>query len=184
MAETLSNEQKGLITDFKAKAREFWQLWENLDARRAEVATAPAGLQVEYNNLMDRGLGIREKIETVTALIDKAANMYQDAKAWLMDQFGLSGVSYRQLSGLGFIPLIPVAVIGAAVAAIGYWVNDAYQFAAKLDEIKRLEARGVDSATAHQMVEQTFQSGFFAGAGNLVLPVVLGLGLLYFIRKG
>lgn len=185
MAATLEDDEKGIITDFKAKAREFWTLWERLESREMEVANQSPDIKRQYAELLTRGENIRTKVEWITGLIDKAANAYADVKDWLTDTFGLGDLSYNQVAGLGVIPLIPVAIIGASVAAIGYWIKDAYQFNAKLDEIKRLERRGIPPDQAARIVERTFGSkGLFGGAGNIILPLALGAGVLFLMRKG
>lgn len=180
----LNPQSKDLITDFKEKARQFWAVWNGLNNKRDVVARQSPEIKAKYNKLMNDGVGIRSKIEWVTAAIDKAANLYGDVKSWIMDKFGFDGISDSQLAGMGILPLIPVAIIAAAVAAISYWTNDAYQFNAKLNEIQRLENKGISPVQAAKMVEQTFNTGIFSNLKNLILPLVIGGGIIFLATRG
>lgn len=184
MAETLSGEQKGLITDFKDKARKFWAMWENLNSRRVEVSSYPPEVQREYKSIMERGVGVRSKIEWITGLIDQAASAYKSVKSWVAEKFGLGEIPVRQLEGMGIIPLIPVAIISGSLATIGYWVNDAYRLNKKLDEIKRLEGKGYSPERAARVASRNVSMpGFFSGIDKLVLPLLLGGATLYYLNK-
>ena len=183
--ETLTLQEKSYIEKFKDKAKQFWALWNKLAGEQYDMATRPLEIQSQYSDLISRGQSIKSTIETVTGAIDKAAATYQDVKNWLAEKFGLNGVEIDEKTGqLGIIPLIPIAIIGASLAAMGKWVLDAYEFSGKLDKMKELESQGMSPSEAAAVVEKSLiGQGMFAGAGNLVPLALLGVAALMFLRK-
>lgn len=186
-AAELSQDEKGVIEQFKDKAREFWALWENLEDQKHTISASAPIVQNEYADLMARGSTIRTTVEYVTKTIDKAAQMYRSVRDWLAARFGLDGLSAsdvdQRVNEMGLIPLIPIAIITAALAAMGKWISDAYIFSERLAEIKRLEKQGISPARAAEIVEKTMQKGMFAGAANLVPIALIGVAALMLLRK-
>ena len=61
-------------------------------------------------------------------------------------------------SGLGIAPVVVVvslATAAVALAAIGKWIKDAYQFSVRLNELHRLEDQGYSTAQAASMVNKS-----------------------------
>jgi len=169
MAEQQASES--VIEAFKQRARDFWAQWQKLESRQAMIEQQSPAIKKEYSDLLDRGSTIRSSVETVTGLIDKAAAAYQSAKGWISDVFGLGGFDEQQT--LGVLPvIIPAAVIATSLAAMGKWLSDAYQFNRKMEEIEKLQAKGVDAVTASKIIERTSPAGISIG-GAMALPVLL-----------
>lgn len=163
------------IEAFKQRAKNFWIQWNNLNAQSGTVDRRSPALQKEYDDLLQRGSTIRTSVETATGLIDKATSAYRSAKGWVVDIFGLDGVPQ-----LGLIPiLIPAAVIATSLAAMGKWLKDVYEFNRKMEEIAKLEAKGIDPVTASKIIERVSPSGINLNAA-IGLPVLLIGGLLVF----
>ena len=178
---SLSPKEKGVITQFKLKAREFWGLWENLDRKRGSEAVMMPEFKQQYDDLMNRGSTIRSSVESVTGIIDKVGNAYDGAKEWLTNTFGLDG-TYRPM---GAIPLlIPVAAIGVSLAAMGKWVKDAYSLNRRLNAVQNLINEGTSPVMAAKIVKDAMPQNFF-GEMNKTIPLLIGGGLLlvFFMRK-
>ena len=170
----LTRQEKGVITRFKNKAREFWNVWQSLDSKQGAEAVNLPEFKAEYEALMDRGLSIKGTVENVTAIIDRVANAYDGVKVWINDTFGLDGI---QRNSMGALPiLIPVAAIAISLAAMGKWVTDAYQLNKRLDAVQRLIDNGTAPGLAVQMINATMPKGFFGGL-NKTPPLVIGGGL-------
>lgn len=161
-----------VIGKFKAKADEFDKLRADLEKNRVIAAKDPA-LQTEYNDLMDRSLSIRDKIRSITSSVNGAWQ-------WLKDAVGLDG-----LNELGFLPLIPIAVVAGSVTLMVKWISDAYEFNRKMEEIAKLQSKGVSAQQAANIVGQA-GGGFSLFSAGTVSKVLLvgGVGtVLYLIAK-
>ena len=189
VADQLSEEEKGAIQKFKDKAREFWALYTDLLNVKPETITAlPVEKQQAYHDVMQRGAGLRGKVEKITGAIDLAAQQYEKVKNWFMDTFGLSEARATQEvnNRLGIIPII---AIGGAVAiagvtyAIGSWVSDAMEQKRLLDEVQRLESKGVSPAEAYSLATKLKSAGLFGNFGKIIpIIVVVGLALVFVPR--
>ncbi len=175
---TITGSEKSAIENFRLKARNFWAMWNALEQKRSTVARQSPEIRAEYVDLIARGQSVKSGVETITGLIDKAANAYSSVKSWLADTFGLDGVELEQQTQLGLLPLIPIAAIGLSLAAMGKWVSDAYQLNRRLDEIQRLENKGLTPQQAAQVVSKTMPKGFFSGTGSIVLPLLMAAGAM------
>lgn len=180
---TMSGSEKSAIENFKAKAREFWTMWNALGSKRAIVAKQSPEMRREYVDLMARGQSVRSGVETITGLIDRAAGAYDSVRDWLSDTFGLGGVELERQTQLGLLPLIPIAAIGLSLAAMGKWISDAYQLNRRLEEIQRLENRGLSPQQAAQVVSKTMPKGFFSGAQAIAVPLLLAAGAMFIYSK-
>lgn len=103
--------------ELKAKAREFLNLYNDLEKRSSIAAKNPA-LNAEYNSLMSKGSYIKSTIEGI-----------------------LGSDSMAQLNA---IPLIPIAAVLAAIAAITAWLAPAYTMQKKLELAEKMLAQGYD----------------------------------------
>jgi len=180
---TMSQNEQSAIENFKAKAREFWSMWNALGQKKAIVERQSPEIRAEYVNLMTRGQSVRSGIETITGLIDKAGRAYDSVKIWLSETFGLNGVELEQQTQLGLLPLIPIAAIGLSLAAMGKWISDAYQLNRRLDEIQRLENKGLSPQQAAQVVSKTMPKGFFSGSGAIMMPILLAAGAMFIYSR-
>jgi len=165
----LTQNEKGAITRFKNKAREFWNLWNSLSSKRFSPVMLVPEIKEEYDALIQRGETIRGSVESVTGLIDKAGNAYDNVKNWLSDTFGEVDIQRGQL---GLIPLlIPVAAIAVSVAAMGKWISDAYQLNKRMDMIQKLIGQGMSPTMASRVVKDTMPAGFFGSLPSIALPL-------------
>ncbi len=174
----LSEKERGAIESFKAKAREFWRLWNSLSEKKALAENDPE-LKKEYSELMEQGITIKNGVEKITGIIDRLGRTYDNVKGWLKETFGLGEVESAYKAQLGVIPLVPIAAIGVSLAAMGKWMADAYKLDRKLDEIERLEKRGLSPSEAAKVVNKVMDKGFF-NTGFSKLPLLVGGGIAAF----
>lgn len=171
-----------LIENLRQRAAEFEMYYQDLLGKGAAIArSGDNAMMQEYGDLIARAETIREKITAATSAIDKAIG-------WARGTFGSAGMN--QLSSLGLVWFLPAAVITAAVAVIGYWVNDYVKFARRFAEQQRiaadLAARGMDPAEANRQAAAAVAEtvpGWFGGSGTskvLLWAALLGVGLMVY----
>ena len=128
------------------KASEFEKL-ESAIMNTFYIASNSPELLDEYDSLLFKAEIIRNTIKTVTEGIDYVFKVFNTV------------FNDTDTSGLGFIPLVPIAVILAAIASITYWVNDAVKYLSKINEVKRIESEGYTVKEAYQILQD--EKGFF-----------------------
>lgn len=159
------------VNELKARAAEFMNLFQDLEARQGQAMAA--GLMAEYSELMGRGASIKARVLQVTSAIDSVYNSVSNL-------FGLAG--YKPGSGLGnlgLIPLIPIAVIVGAIALMVSWITDAYNLRNKL---AAAQSAGANAAQITQIASgggSSFLPSLTGGLlGNTGVFLLIGAGLL------
>ena len=170
------------IEAFKRRAQNFWNQWNLLNSKAADVSKMTPEMRAQYNDLLSRGSTIRNTVETVTGMIDAVSGAYTSAKDWVSELFGV------EEPNLGVLPLIiPAAVIATSLAAMGKWLSDAYSFNRKMEEIAKLEAKGMSTQEASKIISRVSDSGSFNIKAAVGIPVLLIGGFLVYnlfnIRK-
>ncbi len=163
----------------------WWDLWGKLKAASDDLDAAIAKLESQRAYAMTRP-------ELAQQVIEREAEL-QTAKArvaWVRDAIkSVLGFFGIQLSGLGFLPLIPIAVAAAAVAYIAKQAADTWALSKKIEEQQRLEAKGVSPTTASRIVQSEVNAGSITqtitSARGLVvaLSVAGGLFVAYKVAK-
>lgn len=156
MAEQVANE--GMIESFKNKVRAWWANVEKLRATKV-----PANKQKEKDALLSRAETIRKTISGLTSWSDT--------------------LRINELNGMGFLPLIPVAVIGGAVAAIGYWANDYAKFISTINYQNTLVSQGIAPERAAAIANQQAESGSLLGGLSGLMKMAALLGVGWFLYK-
>lgn len=165
--EGMSEDDLTLVEKFKSKVANFLQRYDNLQTQQIDARKYP-DIARQRTELLSRGRVLHVTIKTVSTMIDK-----------VMRLFGGSG-----LNGLAVVPLLPIAAISIAVAAITKWGTDAYEFTRRLDAIKDLEAKGYDPVRAGQIVNQQFPpTSFNFGSISTLLPWLAVAGIIFYAVK-
>lgn len=111
----------------------------------AVAATTDNDLWQQYGDLVARADSLESTIQGALDAVDSAIRYAKNA-------LGLGAV--RRLGGLGIVWLIPVAIIAAAIAALGYWLTDFAKVRARILQqqsiAQQLQAAGVDAAEANR----------------------------------
>lgn len=159
-----------VIGKFKAKASEFERERLKLEKYKTLAARNPK-TKAEFERLSGQGVSIKANIQKITSSVSDTWN-------WLKSSIGLSG--------LGILPLIPIAVVAGSVTLMSKWLADAYMFNKKMESIEKLQAKGVSASEASAIVDRADQpigSGLFGGIGkSVVLIALVGVGAFLIYR--
>ena len=160
------------VSDFKAKAIEFGQAFRSLQDETGTKGRPE--LEEERQKLIGRGNVIKKSIAYVTSGMDTFTR-------WGRETLGLDGAEQLQADALGFVPLLPVAGIAGAITLMSGWLSSVYKFNKKLAKVKELEAKGVPSEKAFNLVNK-LDTGLNINAKGLA-PVLAGGALLFFLMR-
>ena len=160
--EALPPEQQSLLDKFQFSINDFLAAINSL-RYRAQYALKDPALKAEYDTLMRRASVIQSTINTAKEAINKVTSF-----------FNFSG-----LGEMGVLPLLPIALITGAVAAIAKWTTDAYALSKRLDEVKRLEGEGIPPEKAAAIVAKATVTPIFGGFTGLVPILAIGGFLLW-----
>lgn len=171
MTGTAADETKwyDVIGRLKTDVAKFWANYNAL-LRQKDFIDAHPEMKMEYAGLVRHGTYIKSEINRVNAIIEKVKGWWSYIKA---------GVGFGEL---GAIQLLPIAVIAGASAIILKWLADVYVFAKKIEEIKRLEAKGLSPAKAAAIVERISPtSGILGGflGKNMIWVVAAGAMMMF-----
>lgn len=155
-----------LIDAFKMRARNWWNKVIAL-----KTMQVPASLESERQKLLSYAQTVKSAIQKVTSLHDS--------------------LKIDGLSGMGALPLVPIAIIGAATGAIAYWLNDYAAFMKQVEYQRNLVSQGVDPIKAAQIAADTHEQtqgqtgplGFLFKNWQLIALGVGGLFLFKMLRK-
>lgn len=146
------------INQLKDKAREFISVFAWLKQHEATAMREP-DLRGEYVSTMQKGAMIKTSVEKTTGGID-----------WINGKLTKVGGTMQALPA---IPIaLTVATILGLVAAMSYWLNDAYQLKTKIDYI---EKHGITGQSAQDILTGGNTKQLLIGAGVVAL-------IAYFLR--
>lgn len=156
----LSNTWEAAVQNLKQKALEFRDLFTWLQSKSHIAARDPV-VKAEYDKVMARGSAVRTGVEKTTGGIDWVTGQ-------LREKFGINS-----RATMGAIPMIPIAVIAAAIAAITAWLADAYKLKSK---IQYLEQHNITGGAAIDVLN--------GNPLNSMIGIAAIGAVLYFIYKG
>jgi len=146
------------------------------------VAAQSPELNEQYNALVSRG-------NTVNAVIRNAVASVQGIAQWVRENMGLelNSPPPPMLHGLGFVQVIPLAIIGGVVAATALaaaWIVDARSGIEKIRSLQALAETVPEYQRAEVISGALKQSGGLTGAisgvQNLIVIGALIAGAIYF----
>lgn len=154
---------------------EFDEVYNRLNTYRRITASDPIKYQ-SYYKLLKTGDEIRLQITKAVASIKNVSD-------WIMKNTG------AQLNDLAAVPLIPIAIAGAILAAIlaaEGWIKDAKNEMARLDAIRAtIEAAPPEqrAALAQSLLVKQATPGVLQSTGDIIKWVVIGGALLFLLPK-
>lgn len=175
MAEPLATQQDeiawyNILGQWKAAVEKFNQVVAKLRSQEAVARKDPV-LYREYQSKLSTASTLQAKITEIT-------NATRSAIDWFKNVFGFNG-----MGELGLVPLIPIAIVAAAIGAITKFVSDAWIFSAKLDKVAQLERQGMPTSQAVTAVQKLNAPrsilGFdpkwlvIGGVALMILPIVV-----------
>jgi len=126
--ETVQTGLSGEIAKLRAKGAEFQAAYNKLVSQRPDPAKFPAQYK-KWEELKAYGDKTKSSIAWILNAIDTAGNVIDSIAYGIRHPFGFNPF------GLGVLPLIPIAgtaitgaVIASSIAAITYFVKEAYQY--------------------------------------------------------
>jgi hypothetical protein len=166
------SEWLGVIDTFRAKAREFSTIYSDLYKRDPKKYPTLAAQRAE---LLARGSTIKNTVEKITGGVDKVWS-------FLKSTFGFSG--FDEVEELGVVPLIPIAIVAAAITLMGKWLKDAYTLKMQFDRYDQLTAKGVSPERAADIVKGVVGGGgFFESIGKAVPLILLGVAVVIILPR-
>lgn len=133
----------------KADQLAWYDVWGQLKQAAADLDGAVAALDAQQGYALSRPelaaewRAKRQEIEDARGRVTWLRNTIKSVMSF-------AGV---ELSGLGFLPLIPLAAITAGVAYIANLAADAWALSQKIGEQQRLESRGLTPEQAAAIVK-------------------------------
>lgn len=161
------------VVDLKTKAREFTGLYDRV--KQSTPQTPELGQTRE--RIIVVGDRIKGTIEHTTQAIDAAYARYKD---W----FGND--SDANLQGLGILPLIPIATITGAVAAVTYGTNKFKEYLTENDRMERLAAEGYTTEQSIDILrsrEPGIGPSIERGLKTLGPWIAVGVAVYFFTQK-
>lgn len=178
-----------LIGRWERAAQQFVTAQDDLGSMADFVATQDAQTQSDYAALVARGNTIGSSIATMqTALADVKAALagawqsvtgvwqtYVGTPATANDVVtALSTQGIMGFGALGFLPLVPIAIVAAALAAVTYFLTDYATFAKKVALLKQ----GIPAS----QIAQATGGGLTSSLGTFAW-IALGVAALVFLPK-
>lgn len=175
------------ILSLKRLAAQFAEAFQNLLTWGDAVEGTE--FEAEYDKLMGRGLDLRDE---VAALMNGIDSMIATVAGWWRKLIsyipGLGTMRPYDAEAFGVVWFIPVAAIGAAVTALGFWLADYAKFAKRFAEAQRiardLQSQGVAPIEAQRQAAAAVAGtapGFLSNlGGSLGLVALLGGGWLLY----
>ncbi len=158
--------QLSVLDRFKLRAKLFWSYYLYLKDLPESKLTPE--LRVSRNKLLSRG-------DTLHATISKIAGAYDTISGWYTKLFG--SPPSKPGSGLGIVPLVPVAVIGVSLAAIVKWSADAFTFAKKATLANQMAQRGASPGEINKVLSTIADEGSFFPQAIKTPLYLAGFGL-------
>lgn len=135
-ASGVSDSWSASVNDLRNKANEFVTVFAKLKKIQANPNLSAAEL-TKVNAIIKRGETVKSTVGTLTKSIDGIAN--------ILPRNLLSGVV--KSGNLGILPLIPIAAITAAIAAMTVWLSDAYVEVERLELAEKVRIDGGNPAS-------------------------------------
>jgi hypothetical protein len=169
---TVAETQKA-INDLYQAGLTFQSTLSELKTLGSDAQQDP-DLAQQYSDLVSRG-------NVINDTIIKAVNGIAGVVSWVKQNVGQDVTSPGALQGLGFVELVPYAIIGAAVAATALaiaWITDART---QIDKINAFKSAGLNpQQIADAMKQSGGVSGAFSSATGLVFIIGIVAAGIYF----
>lgn len=108
------------VERLKSKGAAFSDAYQKHLALYVKVKDNPKLLS-DWIRIKKYADGVKMTIQTINNSVDKSVN-------WLKDVFGFQSDNLQGLQGVGVLPLIPIAYVLAALAALTYVISEMIKF--------------------------------------------------------
>lgn len=161
LIDAATDELLSAIDRLKQKGAEFAAAYNQFVANYDVISDMP-DLVSEWNMIKSYADTVKNTVSWINNAVDSAAN-------WFKSAFGFSG-----LNAVGAIPLIPIAYVTAALAALTYAIGRMVEFNAKVDLVRANKLPG--SAL-------TDSNGPLADASSLAKWIVIGAAAYFLLPQ-
>lgn len=193
----ISDKWKRTVSNFKAN-------YDLLAQDGARIAQLDPKVQASYQKTMASMASVNKFIDNMNGAVtdaenwatgawDKIKGWYGTASGYISNLLGYEQAQLEQVSlgDLGFVWLIPVAVVAGGVAYVAGKALEAYQVHNQLAAMNGYVAKGYTPAQAAAAVQASQPGGIFDGMNSLVknlmiAGVLVGGGYLvwhFFLRE-
>lgn len=190
--ELTASEEKAwydVVGKFKAAATQFEKVQNELLSRPIPsdptLAAERARLVTRAQQIKTTIQQLRQTLGDVMSAVSGAWDQVTGAWDWVAKNLGLDGMPEDR--GLGFAPIIPIAVVAAAIATITVFLADYGKFAKRVSVFEQAIAAGATTQQAVSAASSIPQGGITEALGSTasMLPMIaVGLGALYLLMQG
>lgn len=175
------DETQRAIQELYQTGLNFDQTYSDLVNAQPQVASvSDPDLQSQYDDLVSRGSYIKSVISDAVAGV-------QNVAAWVKENTGVDIGQGSSLQGLGFVQLVPLAIIGAVVAATALaaaWITDARSSISKIQALQQLAETVPPDQRASIVNNALKQSGGITGTISsvnsfLVIAAIIAAGVYF-----
>jgi hypothetical protein len=161
--------------EVKSDQMPWWNAWGQLKKAAADLDAAVQSLESQRGYALARP-ELAAQWQAKRSEIESARGRV----TWLRDTIR-SVMSYfgTELQGLGFLPLIPIALVTAGVAYVANIAASAWELSRKIGEQQRLEQGGLTPAQASVIVRGNAAAGPAGTADTIKTMAIVG-GLAFF----
>lgn len=172
LIERVGEQAANAIEAFRNAAREFTAEYQWLRDNPPPFVVAPAVMR-EYESLLNRSRIIGSTLQNATRAIDAVIG-----SVWRTTGTDLAGV------GLGALPLIPLAVVGGATAALIAGVNAIRRFRETMRVYNELRSQNVVADEAWRRArEATAEPSVFGTLGRDAIFAAAGVAVLIYLLR-
>jgi hypothetical protein len=138
-----------VVTDFPNYWENLQKNFQGLLAQSDYIVTKHPEIRAQYDQMVREGSALFQKMYNLNEAVNSIKSNWDAFTGWLKGAVGMSG--------LGILPVIPLA-IGAAAAAstlylVGQWLTKAAEMAKRIDLYKSEEAKGLSPQQAAANVD-------------------------------
>lgn len=152
----------------------WYDVWGQLNRAATDLDAAVAALQGQRAYALarpDLGDAWQAKMDEIASARGRVAWL-RDTIRSVLSFFGV------QLQGLGFLPLVPIALVTAGVAYIANLASSAWELSKNIEEQRRLESGGLSPQQASAIVRSTAQASGGAATSMKTWAIVGGVAFL------
>lgn len=173
------------VTDFDTAWNNFNTNYQALLSLSDYIYNQHPELKDEYDKLVNDGSTQYAELVQLKDTRDTVAGWLGSVSDYFKSIFGMSGT--ENMGNMGFVWVaIGIGAAAAALAAVTYWITDAYKFAKKVNAMQDLEAKGYspqDAAKAVATGTADSGSGIFANISSTVMWIGIGLLAIFVLPK-
>lgn len=158
-----------VLENLRSKGQQFSIVYQDFLNNRAYISGNPELIE-KWDSINRYAISVKNTIIYINETVDSASN-------WLKNTIGLSGREIgEQSQNLGFIQVLPVAYLTAAIAALTYVIGQIVEFNTRVDLVKNGLIKPDQLNTGENIFASTsnlIKWGLIAAGVYLAWPVIM-----------